>query len=50
VLIVTPEVTMPLNPNDPKPEIYFPKDFLVRLEPGDVAAGAKGAKGGTKKN
>jgi len=50
VLIVTPEVTMPLNPNDPKPEIYFPKDFLVRLEPGDAAAGAKGAKGGTKKN
>ncbi len=22
---------MPLGPNDPQPEIYFPKDFLVRL-------------------
>ena len=49
VLIVTPEVTLPLNPNDPKPDIYFPKDFLVRLEPGDVTA-TKGAKGGSKKN
>ena len=49
VLIVTPEVTTPLNPNDPKPEIYFPKDFLVRLEPGDVAQGGKN-KSASKKN
>ena len=47
VLIVTPEVTQPLGPNDPRPEIAFPKDFLVRLTPEDVNA-AKSAKG--KKN
>jgi pilus assembly protein CpaC len=35
ILIVTPEVTTPLNPNDPQPDIYFPKDFLVRLNPGE---------------
>ncbi|MEQ1885153.1 MAG: pilus assembly protein N-terminal domain-containing protein [Bryobacteraceae bacterium] len=50
ILVVTPEVTMPLNANDPKPEIYFPKDFLVRLEPGDVAQGTKNAKSANKKN
>jgi pilus assembly protein CpaC len=49
VLIVTPEVTQPLNSNDPKPEIYFPNDFLVRLQPGDGQPGDKG-KGGSKKN
>ena len=36
VLIVTPEITEPLGPNDPKPSIYFPKDFLVKLNPGDI--------------
>ncbi len=49
VLIVTPEVTLPLGPNDPRPEIAFPKDFLVRLNPSDIAA-AKGAKPAPKKN
>ena len=49
VLIVTPEVTMPLGVNDPRPEIAFPKDFLVRLTPSDVAA-AKTTKAGAKKN
>jgi pilus assembly protein CpaC len=47
VLIVTPEVTQPLGPNDPRPEIAFPKDFLVRLTPEDIQA-AKSAK--SKKN
>lgn len=47
VLIVTPEITQPLGPNDPRPEISFPKDFLVRISPEDVQAG-KNAKG--KKN
>jgi len=46
-LIVTPEVTQPLGPNDPRPEISFPKDFLVRISPEDMQAG-KNAKG--KKN
>jgi pilus assembly protein CpaC len=36
VMLVTPEVTEPLGPNDPKPSPYFPKDFLKRLEPKDV--------------
>jgi pilus assembly protein CpaC len=36
IMVVTPEVTMPLGPNDPKPDIYMPKDFLVRLEPKDI--------------
>jgi pilus assembly protein CpaC len=40
VLLVTPEVTAPLNPNDPKPEITFPRDFLVRLDPTDILATA----------
>src|SRR5262249_31669525 len=35
VMIVTPEITMPLGPNDAKPDIYMPKDFLVRLDPKD---------------
>jgi pilus assembly protein CpaC len=36
IMIVTPEITMPLGPNDPKPEIYMPKDFLKKLDPKDV--------------
>ena len=45
VLIVTPEITQPLGPNDPRPEIAFPRDFLVRLTPADVQQ----AKGKTAK-
>jgi len=45
VLIVTPELTQPLNPGDPRPEIAFPKDFLVRLSQADIqAAKDKGKK------
>jgi pilus assembly protein CpaC len=36
VVLVTPEITEPLGPNDPKPAVYMPKDFLVRLDPKDV--------------
>jgi pilus assembly protein CpaC len=36
VVLVTPEVTEPLGPNDPKPSVYMPKDFLVRLDPKDM--------------
>ncbi len=36
IVIVTPEITMPLGPNDPKPDIYMPKDFLKKLDPKDV--------------
>jgi pilus assembly protein CpaC len=38
VLLVTPQVTMPLGPNDPKPEVAFPKDFLVHLSQADIQA------------
>jgi pilus assembly protein CpaC len=36
VMLVTPEVTQPLGPNDPRPEIAFPKDFLMRLTQADM--------------
>ncbi len=36
VVLVTPEITEPLGPNDPKPSVYMPKDFLVRLDPKDI--------------
>ncbi len=48
LLIVTPEVTLPLGPNDPRPEIAFPKDFLVRLSQADIQAAKDKASG--KKN
>jgi pilus assembly protein CpaC len=38
VMLVTPAVTQPLGPNDPRPEIAFPKDFLVRLSEADLQA------------
>ena len=38
ILLVTPQVTMPLGPNDPRPEIAFPKDFLVHLSQADIQA------------
>jgi pilus assembly protein CpaC len=51
ILLVTPEVTTPLGPNDPRPQIAFPKDFLVRLSQADIqnAAGA-GKDKAAKKN
>jgi pilus assembly protein CpaC len=36
VVLVTPEITMPLSPGDPKPDVYMPRDFLVRLDPKDM--------------
>ena len=33
VVLVTPEITEPLSASDPKPELYMPRDFLVRLDP-----------------
>ncbi len=46
VLIVTPEVTQPLNAGEPRPDIAFPKDFLVRLSQADIQAARE--KGGKK--
>jgi pilus assembly protein CpaC len=46
VMLVTPEITSALGPNDPKPQIAFPKDFLKRIDPNDLKPkdGAKAAK------
>jgi len=44
VMLVTPEVTEPLGPNDPRPEIAFPKDFLVHLSEADIQNAKKAAK------
>ncbi len=38
VMLVTPEITMPLDPNDPKPEVGFPRQFLQRLTPEEIQA------------
>lgn len=40
LMIVTPEITMPLGLNDTKPEIFMPKDFLKRLDPKDIPPSA----------
>src|SRR6185295_7456493 len=48
VLIVTPEITEPLGPNDPKPEIGFPRDFLVRLEAKDLKKPVAATSGSTR--
>jgi pilus assembly protein CpaC len=39
LLVVTPEITEPLNPGQ-VPNIYMPKDFLVRLDPHSLEAQA----------
>jgi pilus assembly protein CpaC len=44
VMLVTPEVTEALGPNDPKPQPYFPKDFLKRIEPKDLPPSKSGGK------
>ena len=44
VMLVTPEVTEALGPNDPKPQPYFPNEFLKRIEPKDVPGGKSGGK------
>ncbi|MBZ5674355.1 MAG: pilus assembly protein N-terminal domain-containing protein [Acidobacteriia bacterium] len=47
VMLVTPEVTEALGANDPKPQPYFPQEFLKRMGPEDVPAAKSKAK--TKK-
>jgi len=49
VMLVTPELTEPLNQNDPKPEINYPRDFLKKLDPKDIPATKTSAKATTKK-
>jgi pilus assembly protein CpaC len=43
IMLVTPEITMPLRPNDAKPEIVFPNEFLKRLTPEEVDRMRKGS-------
>jgi pilus assembly protein CpaC len=38
IMLVTPEITMPLGPKDPKPEIAFPYEFVKPVNPDDLAA------------
>jgi pilus assembly protein CpaC len=40
VVIVTPEYTQALGANDPKPDIAFPKNFLVKLDPSEFESNA----------
>ena len=39
VVMVTPEITVPLGPNDAKPIPYMPNEFLVPLTPQGTKAG-----------
>jgi hypothetical protein len=43
-VMVTPEITMPLQPGDPKPTAPTPRPFLVPVTPGSSDAFPK-AKG-----
>jgi pilus assembly protein CpaC len=36
VVLVTPEITMPLSPGDVQPTPFYPRDFLVKLDPKDI--------------
>ena len=44
VVMVTPEITMPLQPGEAKPSPQMPRDFLVPLPPGSKEAFPKKAK------
>jgi len=44
VMLVTPEVTEALGPNDPKPQPYFPNEFLKRIDPKDAQPAKSGGK------
>jgi Flp pilus assembly secretin CpaC len=48
ILLVTPEITDPLNPTDPRPEINFPKDFLIKLDQVDLKNATEAAKTNSK--
>jgi pilus assembly protein CpaC len=48
VVLVTPEITEPLGATDPRPSLYMPKDFLVRLDQKD--APPQSAKKSSKRN
>ena len=48
VVVVTPEITMPLQPGEAKPQPAMPRDFLVPINPGSHEAFPPSSKGRTK--
>jgi pilus assembly protein CpaC len=48
VVLVTPEITMPLGPGDVKPTVATPRPFLVPVAPGSSEAFPGTSKGRTK--
>jgi len=48
VVLVTPEITMPLQPGDVKPNVAAPRPFLVPVTPGTTEAFPEPSKGRTK--
>jgi pilus assembly protein CpaC len=48
VVLVTPEITMPLQPGDTKPGVPAPRPFLVPIAPGSTNAFPGTSKGGSK--
>jgi pilus assembly protein CpaC len=48
VVLVTPELTMPLQPGDTKPGVPAPHPFLVPIAPGSTNAFPGTSKGGSK--
>jgi len=48
VVLVTPEITMPLLPGDAKPNVATPRPFLVPVTPGSTDAFPGTSKGRTK--
>ena len=48
VVVVTPEITMPLQPGEVKPQPAMPRDFLVPVTPGSHEAFPASSKGRTK--
>ncbi|MBI3210215.1 MAG: type II and III secretion system protein family protein [Candidatus Solibacter usitatus] len=43
IVLVTPEITMPLSPGDPSPALTFPREFLPNTTPGTPGMGAPSA-------
>ncbi len=41
VMLVTPEITLPLDPGDPKPDVTMPNPFLQRMTPEQLDQGIK---------
>jgi pilus assembly protein CpaC len=44
IVLVTPEITMPLGPGDAKPELLYPNEFMKRLTMEDIQPKGPGSK------